>query len=168
MSELDFKEEEAKARANKDWGRLVELKIKQAVPRGAKRRDWVKLDSGWLSSSINYRMTPDERYTFSCLIVMAGSAKGYGRVPGLISDNDCREMPHEFLAQEAHVSLELFEETLKKGEADESIYQNGHGIFLINFDEYQFTEYDRQKQYREAKKQRDEFLGTDRSHLRRR
>ena len=40
--------------------------------------------------------------------------------------------------------------------SDGAISTNGTGsIQLVNFDHYQFTEYDRQKPYREAKKERE-------------
>jgi len=49
--------------------------------------------------------------------------------------------------------VEIFEATLKKSIADDSIFENGHGLFLTHFDDYQFTEYDRQKPYRERAKE---------------
>ena len=134
----------------KDWEKIIAKKIQEAKERGAKKRGWVVLRKSWLTSSINYRMELGEIATFSKLIVMADE---FGPVPGLISDNDCRPMPHEYLAHQACCPLDVFEGTLKKGIEDESIYENSHGIFLTHFDDYQFTEYDRQKPYRQAKKE---------------
>ena len=130
----------------KDWAKVVEQKIKEAKSRGSKKRGWVKFGKNWLTSSINYRMELSEQAVFSKLIVMADE---YGPVPGLISDNDFRAMPDDYLAHLATCPLEVLQETVKKGIADDSLFQNGHGIFLTHFDDYQFTEYDRQRPYRE-------------------
>jgi hypothetical protein len=135
--------------ATNDWAKIIEEKIKEAKSRGAKKRGWVKIDKQWLRSSINYRMELGERAIFVSLLVMADE---FGPVPGLISDNDCRPMPHDYLAHQACCPIELFESTLEKCKEDDSIYENSHGIFLTHFDDYQFTEYDRQKPYRQAKK----------------
>lgn len=136
-----------------DWAKVIEAKIEGAKERGSKKRGWVKLDKGWLTSSINYRMQLGEIAVFSKLIVMADE---FGPVAGLISDNDFRPMPHEYLAHQACCSVEIFKETIKKGIADDSIFENSHGIFLTHFDDYQFTEYDRQRPYRDAKKKREQ------------
>jgi len=138
------------ARKRGAWAEVLQLKIAEAKSRGAKKRHWVVLRKSWLTSSINYRMELGEIAVFSKLIVMADE---FGPVPGLISDNDFRGMPHDYLAHQACCPLEIFESTLKKAIEDNSIYENSHGIFLTHFDEYQFTEYDRQKPYREAKRQ---------------
>jgi hypothetical protein len=134
---------------NNNWEAVIEKKIMESKERNAKKRGWVVLRKTWLTSSINYRMTLEEIAVFSKLIVMADE---FGPVPGLISDNDFRAMPHDYLAHQACCPIEILESTLKKGKQDGSIYEDGHGVFLTHFDEYQFTEYDRQKPYREAKR----------------
>lgn len=135
-----------------DWEKVVKEKIANAKSRGSKKRGWVKCTKTWLTCSINYRMELGEQAVFWKLIVMADE---YGPVPGLISDNDFRAMPHDYLAHLAMCPIEVFESMLKKSLADDSIFENGHGLFLTHFDDYQFTEYDRQKPYRQAKKARD-------------
>jgi len=137
------------AQATSDWNTVTQLKISVAKARGAKKRDWVVLRKSWLTSSINYRMELSEIAVYSKLIVMADV---FGPVPGLISDNDFRAMPHGYLAHQACCPIEVFEATLKKAIEDDSAYENGNGILLTHFDEYQFTEYDRQKPYRQAKR----------------
>lgn len=132
-----------------DWELVVDLKIKIAKKRGSRKRGWIKLDKAWLTSSINYRFTLSEQAVFSKLLVMADEC---GSIAGLISDNDFRPMPYEYLAHLACCDLETFEIVLKKCKDDDSIYENSHGILLTHFDDYQFTEYDRQKPYRDAKK----------------
>jgi len=134
------------------WDLIIKQKIEEAKNRNTKKRGWVVLRKSWLTSSINYRCDLEEIAVFSKLIVMADD---FGPVPGLISDNDFRPMPHEYLAHQACCPLEVLESTLDKGKEDDSIYENSNGIFLTHFDDYQFTEYDRQKPYREAKKERD-------------
>jgi hypothetical protein len=142
----DIEKQEHEARKARDWPAVIDLKISQVQMRSARKRGWVVLRKSWLTSSINYRMALDEIAVFSKLIVMADE---FGPVPGLISDNDFRAMPHEYLAHQACCPVEVLESTLEKAKADDSIYEDGHGIFLTHFDEYQFTEYDRQKPYRE-------------------
>ena len=132
-----------------DYHQIIEGKIKEAKNRAAPKRDWAKFNISFLDSSINYRMELSEQAVFVKIILM--SVK-YGPVPGLVSDNDCRAMPHDFLAHEAHCPIEQFESALKKAVEDDSVFENGHGIFLTHFDDYQFTEYDRQKPYRQAKR----------------
>ena len=140
------------------WDTIIEEKIKEAKARNAKKREWVVLRKSWLTSSINYRMTLEEIAVFSKLIVMGDA---FGSVPGLISDNDLRAMPHEYIAHQACCPLEVLESTLKKGKEDDSIYENHHGIFLTHFDDYQFTEYDRQKPYRQAKREQEKSTDPD-------
>ena len=135
-----------------DWGKVVEEKIAEAKKRGGKKRGWIKLSKNWLTSSINYRMELSEQAVFSKLMLLADDC---GLVPGLISDNDFRAMPHDYISHLAHCPIEVFEATLKKAKDDDSVFENGHGIFMTHFDDYQFTEYDRQKPYRDAKKERD-------------
>lgn len=134
-----------------DWAQVVKDKIVIAKNRGYKKRGWIKIPKSRLSSSINYRMELSEQAVWEKLLLMADEN---GPVPGLISDNDFRAMPHDFLAHLATCPIEIFEATLEKGKADDSIFENGHGIFMTHFDDYQFTEYDRQRGYRQAKKQR--------------
>lgn len=135
-----------------DWGKIIEDKIADAKKRGSRKRGWVKLDNSWLTSSINYRMELGEIAVFTKLMVMADA---FGPVAGLISDNDFRPMPRGYLAHQACCPLDVFERTIKKGIADDSIFENSHGIFLTHFDDYQFTEYDRQKPSRDAKRERE-------------
>ena len=136
---------------NNKWEPIIKAKISEAKARNAKKRGWVVLRKSWLTSSINYRMELSEQAVFSKLIVMADE---FGPVPGLISDNDCRAMPYEYVAHQACCPVGILESTIKKAKEDDSIYENGHGIFLTHFDEYQFTEYDRQKKYRVAKREK--------------
>lgn len=137
----------------KDWGRVVEEKIAIAKARGSQKRHWIKLDIEYLHSSINFRMELSEQAVFTKLMLMSVRD---GPVPGLISDNDFRAMPRDYLAHLATCPVEVLESTLEKAKQDDSVFENGHGLFLTHFDDYQFTEYDRQRPYRQSKKLRDE------------
>ena len=119
--------------------------------RGRKPRTWVRLDcQGVLHGSINYIYNLEEQAVFIKLIAMA---EVYGPEPGLISDNELTALPFEFIAHELHCSADILESVLSKGKKDKAIESNGTGIRLLNFSHYQFTEYDRQKPYRQAQKQ---------------
>lgn len=132
---------------------MVTRKEKQ----GRRKRLWVRLDcNGVLHGSMNSFLTLEEQAVFIKLILMA---EMYGETPGLISDNDGNPLPHEFIAYELHASVEVFESTLKKCIEKQSIRENSSGIELVNFNKYQFTEYDRQLPYRLAKKERDYKAG---------
>ena len=147
-----MKKEETKARAKGDWQAVIDLKIAQVEGRSLKKRGWIVLRKSWLTSSIHYRMTMEERFVFSMLLVLADE---HGPVPGLISDNDCKSMPDQHIAHLCFAPLEVLESCLEKCKEDTSMYENGHGIFVIHFDEYQFTEYDRQKKYRQQWREKD-------------
>lgn len=135
---------------NNKWEPVLQAELAQAKARGALKRDWIKLKCSFLRSSINYRMETDEQMIFVKLIMLA---EEQGPVPGLISDNDCRPMPIQEVAKRADCSLELLQTTLDKGIKDDAIYiSEQHGIFVTHFRDYQFTEYDRQKPYRQKKK----------------
>lgn len=119
------------------------------MARGRRPRSWVRLDcQGILHGSINYIYALDEQAVFIKMIAMA---EVYGLEPGLISDNDGRALPKEYVAHELHCSLEVLNSVIAKGSVDKSIEVNDSGIRLLNFDLYQFTEYDRQKPYRVKK-----------------
>lgn len=121
------------------------------MPRGKNRRTWVKLECfGVLHGSINWLFTLEEQAVFLKLIPMAAS---YCKIPGIISDNEGKPLPHGYLAQELHCPLEVLESVIKKGTQDHCIRETDGGLQLVNFDRYQFSEYDRQKPYRQAKRQ---------------
>ena len=125
------------------------------MPRGRKPRTWIKLNvAGILHGSINY-LLPDLDLQAVWIKMICLSEECGGR-PGYIEDNNEKGLPHEYIANELHCNLEQFENVLKTMTSDGAISTNGTGsIQLVNFDHYQFTEYDRQKPYREAKKERE-------------
>ena len=129
------------------------------MPRGKNRRTWVKLECfGVLHGSINWLFTLEEQAVFLKLIPMAAS---YCKTPGIISDNEGKPLPHGYLAQELHCPLEVLESVIKKGTQDHCIRETDEGLQLVNFDRYQFTEYDRQKPYRERKREQRQNLSPE-------
>lgn len=124
------------------------------TPRGRPKRSWVKIDcAGILHGSINWQLTLEEQAIWFKMIAYSASCGGEA---GYIQDNDGRPLPKSFIAQELHCSEELFASTLKKCIDEGRCTDNTSGIHLTNFNEYQFTEYDRQKPYRENKKLENE------------
>lgn len=120
--------------------------------RGRKPRSWVRIDcAGLLHGSINWQLTLEEQAIWVKLIAYSEVCGGPA---GMICDNDGRPLPHEFIAHECHCSVELLKSCLAKCQEEGRISENSHGIRITNFDIYQFTEYDRQKPYRDAKKKR--------------
>lgn len=129
------------------------MKIKE---RGRPKRSWVKMDcQGCLHGSINYQLALEEQAIWFKLIMYSAVCGG---AAGFICDNDGRPMPKEYIAQELHCPLEILERTLKKCAEEGRIKVNSSGIEIINFNAYQFTEYDRQRPYRMAKKEVSERL----------
>lgn len=123
------------------------------TPRGRPKRSWVKMDcQGCLHGSINYQLTLDEQAVWFKLIMYSAVCGGEA---GFICDNDNKPMPLEYIAQELHCPLETLEGTLKKCAEEGRVNVNSTGIEIINFAAYQFTEYDRQRPYRQAKQERE-------------
>lgn len=124
------------------------------MTRGRKPRAWVKIDcNGILRGSVNWILTLEEQAIW---VKMIAYSEVCGGKPGHIEDNDGNGLPREFLSHELHCPLETLEGTIEKMVKNESVSVNGTGsIQLIHFDDYQFSEYDRQKKYRFAKKERD-------------
>lgn len=128
----------------------------EAKPRGRKPRTWVKLDcSGVLHGSINWQLSLEEQAIW---IKMFAYAAVSGGRPGTIQDNDGKPLPHWYIAHELHCPEELFETCLGKCVAEGRCRENGDGIVITNFEHYQFSEYDRQKPYRDARKAEKEVF----------
>lgn len=119
--------------------------------RGRPKRAWVKLDCyGILHGSINWELTLEEQAIWIKAFTYSAVSGG---TPGIIQDNDGKPLPHWFVANELHCPLEIFESMLKKCIEQNRLYENEHGIEVLHFNDYQFTEYDRQRPYRERKKE---------------
>ncbi|MFC1904644.1 hypothetical protein ACFLXT_02655 [Chloroflexota bacterium] len=118
--------------------------------RNRKPRTWVKIDcAGLLHGSINWQLSLDEQAVWVKLIALSEVSGGPA---GVICDNDLRPLPREFIAHECHCTTDLLDSCLSKCATEGRITENGNGIKITNFDAYQFTEYDRQKPYRDKNK----------------
>lgn len=126
------------------------------MPRGIKKRTWVKLDcQGVLHGSINWLFNLEEQAVFLKMIPMAAI---YCKTPGTISDNEGNPLPEEFIAYELHCPVEVLREVIRKGSMDNCLEETPEGLQLTNFQTYQLTEYDRQRSYRAKTKQADKTL----------
>jgi len=113
------------------------------MPRG-RRRTWVKIFCyERLHGSVTAQLAPDERSVWDELLCLAGLCG----MEGLIADHDRRPFPHEYIAHELHISLELLERTLQKCIEEGRITEDELGIHITNWKTYQ-SEYERQKPYR--------------------
>ena len=123
------------------------------MARGRKPRTWVKIDcEGILRGSINYLLPLEGQAIW---IKMIAYSEICGGRPGYIEDNNQNGLPTEYLAQELHCSLEAFKLVIDKMTKDGAVEVNGTGaIHLVNFTEYQFSEYDRQKGWRQQKREK--------------
>jgi len=118
------------------------------MARDRKPRTWVRIDcDGILRGSINYLLTLEGQAIWVKMIALSEVTGGRA---GYIEDNNQKGLPHEYIAQELHCTLEQFHIVLDKMKGDGAIEVNGTGsIHLVNFHHYQFSEYDRQKVYRQ-------------------
>ena len=120
------------------------------MTRGIKKRTWVKLDcQGMLHGSINWLFDLEEQAVFLKMIPMAAV---YCKTPGTIADNEGKPLSLEFMAYELHCPVEVLKKVIEKGTQDNCIEETNEGIKLVNFEHYQLTEYDRQRPYREKRK----------------
>ena len=118
--------------------------LAQRVKRLKMGRKWIKLYCyERLHGSVSYQLTEAEQSIWDKLLCMAGLSS----IEGVISDNDGRAHPHDWIAQELHTTEKLLESTLSKCKVEGRITKDEHGIHITNWTKYQ-SEYDRQKKYR--------------------
>ena len=118
--------------------------------RASRGRPWIKIHTNILNSSINYELTTEEFAVFVKLITLAATCSD----DGLIADNDGKPYPHSFISHRLFVDSELLERAIEKCIETKRIAENGSGIKITNWKYYQ-DEYNRQKPYRNAKKDED-------------
>lgn len=125
------------------------------MPRERKARTWVKVDcDGILHGSINYLLTLEGQAIWLKMIAFSEVCGGR---PGYIEDNNNKGLPREYVAHELHCTVESLNKVIDIMISDGALnITNGTGsVHLVNFSHYQFSEYDRQRPYREAKKQKE-------------
>ena len=124
----------------------------EKIKRGRPRRTWIKLHcDGILRGSINYQLSLEEQAVWMKLLAFTAVCGGQ---EGWIQDNDQRPLPHFFTASELHCPLEVFENTLTKCIEEGRCRENSQGIEIVNWKYYE-SEYDRQKPFRDRKKERE-------------
>jgi hypothetical protein len=106
-----------------------------------------------LEGTIRFDFEPDERSVWYDLIILGGRM----RTKGLISAGPGKPYPRPYIAGVLNISTELLDRTLAKCIATGRLEENADGIRIINWAKYQ-SEYDRQKPYRESKRERQKRL----------
>ncbi len=112
-------------------------------------RRWIKMyPVPCLEGSIRWQLEADERGVWYDLVMFAALCP----TPGLIADSNERAYPTKFIASRLSVNEELLKRTLDKCEEEGRVKVNSTGIHIVNWGKYQ-SEYERQKPYRDAKKE---------------
>jgi len=119
------------------------------MPPSNFKRKWVKL---WidecLTGTIREDLTPDERSVWYDFLLFAGR----NRPPGNISANETTAITPRRLAAILNIPVQLLARAVKKFEESGRVEIGEAGIIkIMNWDKYQFTDYDRQKVYRQDK-----------------
>ncbi len=120
------------------------------MPPANYRRKWIKL---WIDEclvgSIREDLTPEERSVWYDSLLIAGR----NRPPGCISSNETTAISPGRLASVLNIPTALLARATKKFVESGRITIDGAGIIhIVNWEQYQYTDYDRQKTYRQAKK----------------
>ena len=115
------------------------------------RRTWIKLHiTGMLHGSVRWQLSAEERATWVDLLCLAGECSKEGK----ICDNDGRPYPLDFVANQLNIPIVLLTGTIEKCKKEGRITDKSGLLSITNWKLYQ-SEYERQKPYREAKKETD-------------
>ena len=125
------------------------------MPPSSFKRKWIKL---WidecLTGTIREEVTPEERSVWYDFLLLAGR----NRPPGSISANETTSLSPKRLASILNIPVSLLASSTKKFEDSGRITIDEAGVIHItNWEKYQYTDYDRQKPYREAKRTIEEI-----------
>ncbi len=112
-----------------------------------KHRDWVKL---WIKEAllgtIREDLTPEERGTFFDFLLLAGNS----RIPGVICANISTALPIKRIAGILNIEESLVKRCILKFEKSGRIRVRPNGvIYIVNWEKYQYSDYDRVKKYRQ-------------------
>jgi len=123
------------------------------------KRKWIKL---WidecLTGTIREDVTPEERSVWYDFLLVAGR----NRPPGCISANENTPLSPKRLASILNIPVGLLTRATDKFRESGRIYIDQEGVIHIqNWDKYQFTDYDRQKPYRQKPDYTLEMFGQD-------
>ena len=117
------------------------------MPPSNFKRKWIKLYiDECLTGTIREDLLPEERGVWYDFLLLAGR----NRPPGAISANETTAISPRRLASLLNISIQLIARAAKKFEESGRLEIDEAGIMHIaNWDKYQFTDYDRQKPYRQ-------------------
>ena len=122
------------------------------MPPSIWRRKWIKLFiDECLTGTIREDLEPEERSTWYDFLLLAGR----NRPPGSISANENTPMSRKRLASILNISDTLLARSITKFQESGRIEVTPDGVItIINWAKYQYTDYDRQKPFREKAKER--------------
>ena len=122
------------------------------MPPSNFKRKWIKLFiDECLTGTIREDLSPEERSVWYDFLLFAGR----NRPPGCISANENTAISPKRLAALLNIPVNLLARSMKKFEDSGRIEIDLQGIIhIVNWDKYQYTDYDRQKLYREAKRKK--------------
>lgn len=106
-----------------------------------------------LEGTIRFDFEPEERGVWYDLLLLAGRM----RQKGLIAAGPGQPYPRRWIAGVLNVPEDLLDCTILKCIETGRISENSNGLLIVNWVKYQ-PEYDRQKPYREAKRDREKRL----------
>ena len=117
------------------------------MPPSNFKRKWIKLYiDECLTGTIREDLLPEERGVWYDFLLLAGR----NRPPGAISANETTPISPRRLASLLNISVQLIARATKKFEESGRVRIDESGILHIaNWDKYQFTDYDRQKPFRQ-------------------
>ena len=124
------------------------------VPPGLYKRRWIKL---WidecLTGTIREELEPEERGIWFDFLLLAGK----NRPPGYISANETQAITPKRLAAILNVPITMLARAIKKFEESGriTIDHDTDIIQVVNWEKYQYSDYDRQKAGRQAKREED-------------
>ena len=126
------------------------------MPEAYQRR-WIKL---WvkecLIGTIREELTPEERGVWYDFLLLAGNS----RIPGVICANVTTPLSTTRIGQILNTPEELINHCIQKFIASERITMINGLIHIANWEQYQFSDYDRQKPYRQKSRRgaSDEYI----------
>ena len=121
------------------------------MPLSNFKRKWIKLFiDECLTGTIREDLTPTQRSIWYDFLLLAGR----NRPPGAISANETTAISTQRLAAWLNVPVSIITVAKRKFVASGRITISDDSIIhIVNWDKYQYTDYDRQKPYREKKAQ---------------
>ncbi len=122
-------------------------------PRKGKRSWWKMWWEEWLTGTIREDLTSEQRGIWVDFLALATR----NRIPGCISANEDTALSVRRLAQLLNVPPNVVSRAMGKFVEQNRISVDDRGIIHItNWDAYQYSDYDRQKPWRDARREAGE------------